>query len=78
MNNPMTIFQQMLTMGNNPQQIEQMILQQNPQLQIIYNQMKQSGMRPIDFAMQYAKQNNVNPAQLNQMINQMSGMIPRY
>lgn len=76
-NNPMMLFQQMLSMGNNPQQIEQMILQQNPQLQVISNQMKQSGMSPLDFVMQYARQNNINPNLINQMANQMRGMLPR-
>ena len=76
-NNPMMLFQQMLSMGNNPQQIEQMILQQNPQLQVISNQMKQSGMSPLDFVMQYARQNNVNPNLINQMANQMRGMLPK-
>lgn len=76
-NNPMMLFQQMLSMGNNPQQIEQMILQQNPQLQVISNQMKQSGMSPLDFVMQYARQNNINPNLINQMANQMRGMLPK-
>lgn len=76
-NNPMILFQQMLSMGNNPQQIEQMILKQNPQLQVISNQMKQSGMSPLDFVMQYARQNNVNPNLINQMANQMRGMLPK-
>jgi hypothetical protein len=76
-NNPMMLFQQMLSMGNNPQQIEQMILQQNPQLQVISNQMKQSGMSPLDFVMQYARQNHVNPNLINQMVNQMRGMLPK-
>lgn len=75
MNNPITIFQQMLSMGSTPQQIEQNILQQNPQLQVIMNQMRQSGMAPMDFVMQYAKQNNINPNTINQMANQMRGMI---
>ena len=78
MNNPMMIFQQMMSMGNSPQQVEQMILQQNPQLQVIMNQMRQSGLAPMDFVMQYAKQNNINPSMINQMANQMRGMIPRY
>lgn len=76
-NNPMMLFQQMLSMGNNPQQIEQIILQQNPQLQVISNQMKQSGMSPLDFVMQYARQNNINPNLINQMVNQMRGMLPK-
>ena len=75
--NPMMSFQLMLSMGNNPQQIEQMILQQNPQLQVISNQMKQSGMSPLDFVMQYARQNNINPNLINQMANQMRGMLPK-
>lgn len=76
-NNPIFIFQQMLSMGNNPQQIEQMILQQNPRLQVVYNQMKQSGMSPMDFVMQYARQNNMNTNLINQMANQMKGMLPK-
>ena len=76
-NNPMLIFQQMLTMGNNPKQIEQKILQQNPQLQVIANQMKQSGLAPMDFVKQYAIQNNMNPNMINQMANQMRGMLPK-
>ena len=75
MNNPIMIFQQMLSMGNNPQQIEQMILQQNPQLQVTLNQMRQSGLSPIDFVMQYARQRNIDPNMINQMANQMRNMI---
>lgn len=76
-NSPINIFQNMLRMGTNPQQIEQMIMQQNPQLQVIANQMKQSGMQPMDFVMQYARQNNINPNMINQLVNQMRGMLPR-
>ena len=75
MNNPIMLFQQMLSMGNNPQQVEQMLIQQNPQYQIILNQMRQSGMSPMEFAMQYAKQRNIDPSMINQMANQMRGMI---
>ena len=77
-NNPINIFQNMLSMGVNPQQIEQMIFAQNPQLQIIANQMKQSGLSPVDFVLQYARQNNMPYQQqaINQMVNQMRGMIP--
>lgn len=75
MNSPLEIFQQMMRMGNNPQQIEQMVLQQNPQLQVIANQMRQSGLSPMDFAMQYARQNNINPNMITQMANQMRSMI---
>ena len=77
MNNPINIFQNMLAMGGNPQQIEQMIFAQNPQLQVIANQMRQSGLTPIQFVMQYASQRNINPNMINQMANQMRGMLPK-
>ena len=78
-NNPLNIFQNMLSMGVNPKQIENFIFSQNPQLKILSNQMRQSGLAPIDFVVQYAKQNNVNVQQndIYQMANQMRGMIPR-
>lgn len=75
MNNAINLFQQMLSMGNNPQQVAQMIFQQNPQLQIIANQMQQSGMSPMDFVMQYAKQQNIDPRMIQNMYQQMRGMI---
>lgn len=75
MNNAITLFQQMLSMGNNPQQISQQILQQNPQLQIIMNQMQQSGLAPMDFVMQYARQQNIDPSMIQNMYQQMRGMI---
>lgn len=74
-NNPINIFQQFLAMGNNPQQVAQMIFQQNPQLQVIANQMKQSGLAPMDFVMQYARQQNIDPNFIQNMYNQMKGMI---
>ena len=79
MNNPMDIFRNMLSMGSDPRMIEQMIYQQNPQLRVLANQMKQSGLTPIQFAMQYAKQNNI-PIQENYLFNmcqQMQSMTPK-
>lgn len=76
--NPLNIFQQMLSMGANPQQVEKLIFAQNPQLEILANQMRQSGLTPIDFVVQYAKQNNI-PIEQNAMFNtyqQMLSMIP--
>lgn len=75
MNNPVNIFQQFLSMGPNPQMIQQALFQQNPQMQVIYNQMMQSGLPPMQFVMQYARQNNIDPNMVNQMYNQMKGMI---
>lgn len=72
--NPRNLFQSMVSMGTNPQQVEQMIYQQNPQLRILANQIKQSGMSPIQFAMQYAKQNNI-PIQENELLQQYNSMV---
>ena len=76
-NSPINIFQNMLRMGTNPQQIEQMIFANNPQLQVIANQMRQSGLVPMEFAMQFARQRNIDPSLISQMTNQMRGMLPR-
>ena len=76
--NPMDLFKQFMTMGKDPKQIEQMIYKQNPQMLALANQMKESGLSPIQFAMQLAKQNNM-PIQENALLNmcqQMQSMTP--
>lgn len=59
---------QMLMSGQNPQMVMQNIIRQNPQAQVVLNQMKESNMTPQQFVMQLAKQNNVN---LGPMINML-------
>lgn len=79
MNNPVEIFKNFMTMGKDPKQIEEMIYQQNPQLRVLANQMRQSGLTPVEFVMQYAKQNNI-PIQensINSMCQQMQSMTPK-
>ena len=78
-NNPLGIFQQFLSLGPNPQMVQQALFQQNPQMQVLYNQMMQSGLPPVQFIMQYAKQNNIpiQPEMLNSLYNQMRGMVPQ-
>lgn len=51
---------QMLSVNQNPNQIIQQMISQNPQAQILFNQMQQSGMSIKDFTLQYARQNNIN------------------
>ena len=51
---------QLIAGGMNPQQIIQNITQQNPQVQVLLNQAKQSGLSPQQYAIQFAKQNNIN------------------
>ena len=77
--NPMALFRQFMAMGTDPKQIEQMIYKQNPQLLALSNQIKESGLTPIQFAMQYAKQNNI-PVQENALLSmcqQMQSMTPK-
>lgn len=77
--NPIEIFKSFMKMGTDPKQIEEMIYKQNPQLKVLSNQMKQSGLSPVEFAMQYAKQNNI-PIQENSirsMCQQMQSMAPK-
>lgn len=69
--NPMQMLMQMFSMGNNPQQMVQRIVNQNPQVQAVFNQMKSSGMTSEQFARQYAKQNNIN---IDEVINTLRGM----
>lgn len=59
--------------GLNPNQVIQQLTQQNPQAQILFNQMQQSGMSPKDFTMQYAKQNNIDINPIIKALN-MSGI----
>ena len=77
--NPVDVFKQFMSMGKDPKQIEQMIYQRNPQMLALANQMKESGLNPIQFAMQYAKQNNM-PIQENTLLSmcqQMQSMTPK-
>ena len=78
-NNPLNIFKSFMTLGNNPQQIQNLLLQQNPQLKVLLTQIKQSNLSPIQFVMQYARQNNIQVDENNllTMCQQMQGMTPK-
>lgn len=60
--------------GRNPQQVMQMLMQQNPQLKQTLTQMKNmaNGRNPRDFIMQLARQNGADDMSL-QMISEMFG-----
>lgn len=60
---------QLISSGMNPQQIIQNITQQNPQIQVLLNQARQSGLTPQQYAMQFAKQNNINIQPLINLFN---------
>ena len=68
MNNNIINF--ILQSAQNPQQIVQQIINQNPQAKILMNQMQQSGMSMRDFTLQYARQNNINLQPILQQLNQ--------
>ena len=78
-NNAVNQFRQILTMGSDPNVLINMILQSNPQLQIIANQMQQSKMTPTQYILQMARQNNmpINEQMINQLMNSLMGFIPR-
>nr|DAR54925.1 MAG TPA: hypothetical protein [Caudoviricetes sp.] len=59
-NNIMNALMQMVMGGANPQQILQNMMNQNPQMRGMINQINQSGMTPQQYLNQYAKQNNIN------------------
>lgn len=60
MNNIVNLIIQMITNGQNPYQVIEQLVSKNPQAQILFNQMKQSGMSTKGFTLQFAKQNNIN------------------
>lgn len=68
------IMNDLMSLGNNPQQIEQILFSQYPNLRILSNQMKQSGLSPIKFVMQYAQQRNI-PIQENQLMSMYQQMM---
>lgn len=70
MNNIVNTIMQIMSNGQNPNQIVQQMINQNPQAQILFNQMQQSGMNVKDFTMQYARQNNINLQPILQTLSQ--------
>ena len=59
-NNIVNLIMQMMTNGQNPNQVVEQIISKNQEAQVLFNQMKQSGMSVKDFTLQFAKQNNIN------------------
>ena len=68
-NNIVNLIMQIMTNGQNPNQVVEQIISKNPQAQILFNQMKQSGMSIKDFTLQFARQNNIN---IDQILNTLS------
>lgn len=66
--NLLNTFMQLANSGGNPQQIAQQMLMNDPQARDVFQQMQNmaNGLSPRDFAIQYAKQNGINPDQFLQ------------
>ena len=67
--NPMQILMQMMS-GGNPQAMLQNAVKQNPQLQAVLNQQKQSGMSMEQYVRQLAQQNGVDINPMVQFLRQ--------
>ena len=52
----------------NPEQVLNQMIQQNPQLNGVINQIKNSGMTPTQFLNQYMRQNNLSQQQMLQAL----------
>ena len=65
---------QMKNVGRNPQQILQMMIQQNPQIKQLLTQLQNmsNGQNPRDFLTQLARQNGVTEQNMQQIM-QMFG-----
>ena len=71
--NPMQLFQ-MLQNSQNPQQMFQQMLQQNPQMSSALSQIQNStqGANPRDVAMQLARQRGMSEQEVMNMFNSLN------
>ena len=59
-NNIVDLIMRIMTNGQNPNQVVEQLINNNPQARALFTQMKQNNMSIKDFTLQYAKQNNIN------------------
>lgn len=71
LNDALDVFKRMMGMGSNPNQIIELLSTQNPQVANFFNEVKKSGLTPIEYAKKMAMQLNVN---VNPMIEQMMNL----
>lgn len=69
-NNILNTINQFLLSGQNPQQIVNNMIMQNPQYKMLFNQVQSSGLSMKDFVLQYAKQNNIDIQPILNALNQ--------
>lgn len=71
LNDALDIFNNMKRMGSNPNQIIQLLSTQNPQFANLINEIKKSGLSPIEYAKKMALNQNID---VNPMIEQMRNL----
>ena len=71
-NNLMQIMN-MMRMGQNPNLLIQQFANQDPRVQMMLNQFRNSGMSPQQFVYQYAKQNGIDMSQIEAMMGNNRG-----
>lgn len=59
-NNILNTLTQIISLGNNPQQILQNMVSRNPVFANALTQMQSSGLTAQQYVMQYARQNNID------------------
>lgn len=69
MNIDMNLLMNLLMSGNNPEQMVEEMIKNNPNMNTVLQQARQSGMSMKDFTLNYAKQNNIN---IQPLLNMMS------
>lgn len=72
-NNPAQAMMQFLNRGGDPRQLANDILQKNPQIKQVMEQMHNvtGGQHPKEIAMQLAKQRGIDPSQIMQIAKKM-------
>ena len=69
-NNVLGVLNQLIGLGNSPQQIISNALMQNPSYNMVFNQVKTSGLSMRDYVIQYARQNGIDLQPMINMLNQ--------
>lgn len=69
-NDVLSVLNTLISSGNNPQQVVNNMIMQNPQYQMLFNQVRSSGLSMKDYVLQYARQNNINLQPVFNFLNQ--------
>lgn len=67
-NNQFMQIMNLMRSGQNPNILINQMAQQNPQVKMMLEQFKNSGMTPQQFVYQYARQNNIDISQIENMM----------